>query len=90
MSSGRGLNVSRLFFQRYFFVSLGVIADFRTLIPTLVWFLVILTIVAIITRVAGCGIPANFFGISGKASLSIGFGIIPRGEFAMIVSFIGL
>jgi Kef-type K+ transport system membrane component KefB len=52
--------------------------------------LVILTIIAIITRVAGCGIPANFFGISGKDSPSIGFGMGPRGESAMIVSFIGL
>jgi Kef-type K+ transport system membrane component KefB len=46
--------------------------------------------VAIITRVVSCGIPANFFGISGIDSLSIGFGMVPRGEFAMIVACIGL
>lgn len=86
----KGTECLQIIFSAIFFVSPGVITDFRTLIPTLVWFLVVLTIIAIISRVAGCGIPAKFFGIFGKDSLIIGFGMVPGGEFAMIVAFIGL
>jgi Kef-type K+ transport system membrane component KefB len=85
----KGTEYFRSIFAAIFFVSLGVIADFRTLTLPRVWFLFILCIAAIITRVVSCGIPAKFFGISGKDSLIIGFGIVPRGEFAMIVAFIG-
>jgi Kef-type K+ transport system membrane component KefB len=67
----KGTECLQIIFSAIFFVSLGVITDFRTLIPALVWLLVILTIVAIISMVVGCWIPAKFFGISGKDSLII-------------------
>jgi Kef-type K+ transport system membrane component KefB len=49
-----------------------------------------LTIVAIITKVIGCGIPAKLGGLCTKDSLIVGFGMSPRGEVAMIVALIGL
>jgi Kef-type K+ transport system membrane component KefB len=74
---------SSIIFAAIFFVSLGVIADFTTLTHNLDWFLVVLTIDAIITKVVG-GIPAKFFKMFGKDSLIIGFGMVPRGEVAMM------
>ncbi len=49
-----------------------------------------LIIVAILTKVIGCGIPAKLMGLSTKDSLIVGFGMAPRGEVAMIVALIGL
>ena len=76
--------------HRYFFVSLGILADFRALTPEIILFVVALTIVAIVTKVVGCGLPAKAEGLSTKDSLIVGFGMAPRGEVAMIVALIGL
>ena len=85
-----GAEYLQIIFASIFFVSLGVLADFRALTPGIVLFLVILTLVAIITKVIGCGLPARLTGMSAKDSLIIGFGMVPRGEVAMIVALIGL
>ena len=49
-----------------------------------------LTIVAIVTKVIGCGIPARLTGLCTKDALIVGFGMAPRSEVAMIVALIGL
>jgi len=51
---------------------------------------VLLTILGIVTKVIGCGLPARMLGFCSKDSLIIGFGMSPRGEVAMIVALIGL
>ncbi len=56
----------------------------------LMWFLLLLTVVAILTKVIGCGIPARLYGLDLKDSLIVGFGMSPRGEVAMIIALIGL
>ncbi len=53
-------------------------------------FLAALTVIAVLTKVLGCGIAAMLQGIGKKDSLVIGFGMSPRGEVAMIVALIGL
>jgi Kef-type K+ transport system membrane component KefB len=60
------------------------------LTPEIILFLVALTIMALLTKVVGCGLPARLMGISSKDSLILGFGMVPRGEVAMIVALIGL
>lgn len=56
----------------------------------IILFLIALTIVAAITKVIGCGIPAKLWGLCIKDSLIVGFDMAPRGEVAMIVALIGL
>ncbi len=73
-----------------FFVSLGILADFRALTWGIVLFLAVLTIVAVLTKVIGCGLPARLSGMSLKESAIVGVGMVPRGEVAMIVALIGL
>ncbi len=85
-----GAEYLQIIFASIFFVSLGVLADFRALTPEIVLFVVALTIVAIVTKVVGCGLPAKAAGLSVKDSLIVGFGMVPRGEVAMIVALIGL
>ncbi len=80
-----GAEYLQIIFASIFYVSLGVLADFSQLTPGIVIF-----IVAIFTKVVGCGIPAKLMGMSTKDSLIVGFGMAPRGEVAMIVALIGL
>jgi Kef-type K+ transport system membrane component KefB len=71
-------------------VSLGILADFRSLSPQIVWFIVALTFVAFLTKYLGCYVGARLGKLSHKVSSMVGVGMIPRGEVAMIVALIGL
>jgi len=85
-----GAEFLKIIFAAIFFVSLGVVADLKAITPEIVPFLVILTVVAIVTKLVGCALPARATGMCTKDSLIIGFGMAPRGEVAMIVALIGL
>lgn len=85
-----GAEYLQIIFASIFFVSLGILVDFHAMTPEIVIFLIALTIVAIITKVVGCGIPARMMGLCTKDALIVGFGMAPRGEVAMIVALIGL
>ncbi len=85
-----GAEYLQIIFASIFFVSLGVLADLRQLTPEIIIFLAALIVVAIVTKLVGCGVPAKLMGMSTKDSLIVGFGMAPRGEVAMIVALIGL
>ena len=85
-----GAEYLQIIFASIFFVSLGVLADPRALTPEILLFLAALTIMAIATKVLGCGIPARLMGLCRKDALIVGFGMAPRGEVAMIVALLGL
>jgi Kef-type K+ transport system membrane component KefB len=89
-SPKEGAEYLRIIFAAIFFVSLGIIADFHALTPESILFLFALTIIAIVTKVIGCGLPARLSGLCTKDALIVGFGMSPRGEVAMIVALIGL
>jgi Kef-type K+ transport system membrane component KefB len=80
----------QIIFASIFFVSLGVIMDLHFVTPALLWFVLALSVVALITKVIGCGLPALIQRMSLKDSLIVGFGMVPRGEVAMIVALLGL
>ncbi|MBN2098534.1 MAG: cation:proton antiporter [Dehalococcoidia bacterium] len=80
----------QIIFASIFFISLGVLLDFHIITSNLIWFILALTAVAILTKVLGCGIPALLQRMSLRDSLTIGVGMVPRGEVAMIVALIGL
>src|SRR3972149_6867173 len=48
----------QIIFAAIFFVSLGVIMDLHFVTPALLWFVLVLTAVAILTKLVGCGLPA--------------------------------
>ncbi|HUU75732.1 MAG TPA: cation:proton antiporter [Methanoregulaceae archaeon] len=79
-----------IIFASIFFISLGILVDIHTITQETLLFLVLLTIVAIITKVIGCGLPARLLGMSWRDSMILGFGMSPRGEVAMIVALLGL
>lgn len=79
-----------IIFASVFFVSLGILVDLTALTGPVLLFIAVITVIAIITKVVGCGLPAKILGYSGRDSLAIGFGMSPRGEVAMIVALMGL
>lgn len=79
-----------IIFASIFFVSLGILVDIHVVTPAVLWFLIVLTGVAVVTKVIGCFIPAKWMGLSTKDAAVVGFGMSPRGEVAMIVGLIGL
>jgi len=85
-----GAEYLQIIFASIFFVSLGILADVKAVTPEILLFLIALTIVAIVTKVIGCGLPAGMMGLCRKDALIVGFGMAPRGEVAMIVALIGL
>ena len=72
-----------------FFVVMGMIVDITSMGSVIV-FGSILTILAILSKVLGCGIPALATGFNKWGSWRIGIGMLPRGEVALIVAGIGL
>ncbi|MFC4076690.1 cation:proton antiporter [Salinithrix halophila] len=82
--------VSFSFFVPIFFVSIGVTADVSGLKPDIILFLVVLTLVAILTKIFGGGLGARMAGFNWNSSAGIGAGMIARGEVGLIVASIGL
>jgi Kef-type K+ transport system membrane component KefB len=76
-------------FVPLFFVSLGVIVDIGAVRHTL-GFSIVLTLIAIATKIVGCGIPALLTGMKPWDSLAVGVGMTPRLEIALVIAFIGL
>ena len=64
--------------------------DLHVITLNLLWFVLVLSTVAIFTKFIGCGIPAIIQRMSIKDSMIIGMGMVPRGEVAMIIALIGL
>lgn len=80
----------QIIFASIFFVSLGIIMDLHAITLNVLWFVLALSAVAMLTKIIGCGITAKFQHMSLRDSLTVGIGMVPRGEVAMIVALIGL
>ena len=72
-----------------FFVVMGMLVDVRALGGVL-GFGIVLTVLAIIGKVAGSGLPALLTGFNRRGSWRIGVGMLPRGEVALIMAGIGV
>ncbi|MEE8318461.1 MAG: cation:proton antiporter [Dehalococcoidales bacterium] len=80
----------QIIFASIFFISLGILLDLHVITVNIIWFVLALTVVALLTKLIGCGVPARLVGIGTRDSLIVGTGMAPRGEVAMIVALIGL
>src|SRR6266566_5137723 len=79
-------------FTPIFFISLGLQVNLPTvgLASALLGFGAVLTVVAILTKVIGCGIPARFSQMTRHEALAVGWGMTPRGEVGLIVALTAL
>lgn len=85
-----GVTYLQIIFASIFFVSLGVLMDVRTFTQGLLYFMVVLTFVAVLTKLIGCGVAAKLQGMGLRDSLVVGLGMSARGEVALIMALIGL
>ncbi|WP_028402477.1 cation:proton antiporter [Ectobacillus panaciterrae] len=76
-------------FVPIFFVSIGMTISFKGL-GDQIWFIVIVTIIAIFTKLIGSGLGARWAGFNLRSSFGIGAGMVSRGEVALIIASIGL
>ncbi len=72
-----------------FFVVMGMLVDVGSMLNAVVFGL-ILSVLAILSKVFGCGIPALATRFNFLGSARIGVGMTPRGEVALIIAGIGL
>lgn len=85
----KGTQYLEALFVPLFFVSLGTAVDIADIWETIVFGLV-LTGVAVASKIVGCAIPARATGMSKWDSVSVGVGMVPRLEIAFIIAYYGL
>lgn len=78
--------LSYLLFSPVFFASIGIKTTLDGMDMNLIGFAVLLLVVAILTKVVGCGLGAKICKCTNAESLQIGIGMISRGEVALIVA----
>ncbi len=81
---------SYMIFGPVFFASIGLKTEFSGFTKELLLFSICFVIVALLTKVIGCGITAKLMKYSFKDSLKVGVGMMTRGEVALIVAQKGL
>lgn len=72
-----------------FFVIMGMLVDFKAMGGALL-FGVVFSLFAIVSKVAGCSLPALLLRFNGIGALRVGLGMLPRGEVALIIAGVGL
>ncbi len=73
-----------------FFVSIGLRTNLRLLTVDLLPFALVITILAILTKIIGAGGGSILGGFDRKSSLRVGLGMISRGEVGLIIASIGV
>lgn len=81
---------SYMLFGPIFFASIGLKTDISDLKVSILVFAAAFIVVALITKIIGCGLIARICGFQWADSLKIGVGMMTRGEVALIVSQKGL
>lgn len=82
--------VSYMLITPIFFANIGLKTTISGMSNNIVLFTVILCLVAIVSKMIGCGFGAKLCGYDGREALQIGVGMISRGEVALIVAEKGL
>ena len=72
-----------------FFVVMGTLVDISAM-GDAISFGVVVTILAIVSKVVGAGVPASLSGFNMRGSWRVAVGMLPRGEVALIIAGIGL
>ncbi len=81
--------ITRGFLAPIFFVSVGLHLDFSAIAATPV-FLVVLILIALLSKFVGAGLPAYWVGLSRLEALMVGVGMSGRGAVELIVAGVAL
>ncbi len=81
---------SYMLFGPIFFASIGLKTNIKGLNGSIMLFAACFVLVALVTKIIGCGLMAKVCRFNASDSLKIGIGMMTRGEVALIVSQKGL
>ncbi len=81
---------SYMIFGPVFFASIGLKTAIDNVDGTIILFSIGFVIIALITKIVGCGLISRVCGFKGNDCLKIGVGMMTRGEVALIVAQKGL
>ena len=81
---------SYMLFGPVFFASIGLKTSIENLNGEIILFTIGFVLVALLTKIIGCGLVSKCCGFKNNDSLKIGIGMMTRGEVALIVSQKGL
>ncbi len=81
---------SYMLFGPVFFASIGLKTNIESIDTSILLFAVGFVVVALVTKIVGCGLVAKLCKFNWSESLKIGVGMMTRGEVALIVSQKGL
>ena len=87
---GKFETVSFMLLSPVFFASVGLKVSINSMSGTILIFTLLLFIVAVLTKVLGCGLGAKLTGYTNLQATKIGIGMISRGEVALIVATKGV
>jgi len=79
-----------LIFSPIFFAVIGASLNLASFSLPVLLLLFTLLIIALLSKIIGCGLPAAFFSRSWRSGWKIGVGMTSRGEVGLIISGIGL
>jgi Kef-type K+ transport system membrane component KefB len=74
-----------MIFTPMFFAYIGISADFGTFTAFGLVFALVFVLIGILAKIVGCSLTAKAFKYGARDSLSIGYGMIARGEVALAV-----
>ncbi|MED4586416.1 cation:proton antiporter [Brevibacillus choshinensis] len=80
--------ISYSIFVPVFFTSVGVTAQFAGILENL-WIIVLLSVLAIVSKLLGGALGAKMTGFPWRNSMAIGSAMVSRGEVALIIAAIG-
>jgi len=76
------------FLAPFFFFSMGARLNMGVFDSKLVVSAIVVSILAIISKLVGCGLPVLHSGL--KTAIKVGVGMVPRGEVGLVVALVGL
>jgi Kef-type K+ transport system membrane component KefB len=79
-----------LIFAPLFFAIIGAQVDLRAVNLEILMISAVVIIIAVVTKLGGCGLPAMFFLKSKAQGMRVGIGMISRGEVGLIVAGVGV
>ncbi|HUS19495.1 MAG TPA: cation:proton antiporter, partial [Terriglobales bacterium] len=83
-----GIDAIRDFLAPVFFFIMGAKLNVKVFSPDIVVLAVIVSVLAIVSKLVGCGLPVLKEGR--KTAVIVGVGMVPRGEVGLIVALVGL
>lgn len=82
------VNAINEFLAPYFFFIMGAQLNPHVFTPAVVLSAIVISILAILSKLVGCGLPILHEGW--ETALKVGVGMVPRGEVGLIVALVGL